>query len=147
MTTENQVNASQTIQYDDSDWRNYFFFSDFTPHYELLNKMPLGPLSEENQLLLASIISDIDTGVGKGLWMDIAPTREWGMQGVEIVYNDKNAMRLPTRNRPGFAMGISFPADSVAPKGIVYITYAKPEGFVDPVEEAPSETTPEEDVA
>jgi hypothetical protein len=143
MTTENQINNVQSAQYDDNDWRNYFFFADFTPHYELLNKMPLGPLSEENQFLLASIVSEIDTGIGKGLWMDISPSREWGMQGVEIIYNDKNAMRLPTRNRPGFAMGLSFPTDSVAPKGVVYITYAKPEGFVDPE----PETKPEEDVS
>ena len=140
MTTENQIFAEQAAaQYADSDWRNYFFFMDFTPHYELLSKMPLGPVSEENQFLLASIVGEIDTGIGKGLWMDIAPNREWGMQGVEIIYNDKNAMRLPTRNRPGFAMGLSFPSDSVAPKGVLYITYAKPEGFVDPEPAAEAE--------
>lgn len=141
MTTENQVNESQTAQYDDSDWRNYFFFADFTPHFELLNNMPVGPLSEENQLLLASILGEIDTGVGAGKWMDVAPTREWGLQDSEIVYNDKNAMRLPTRNRPGFAMGISFSAESVAPKGVLYITYAEPVAAIEP------ESIPEEDVA
>lgn len=103
--------------------------------------MPLGPVSEENQFLLASIISDVDKGIGVGKWLDNSPTNEWGLQGVEIIYNDKNAQRLPTRFRPCNAIGLKFPTTSVGPIGVVYLTYVIPTPEV-PVEEVVPEEQP-----
>lgn len=137
METQNNT----TPQVHPSEWPNYFFFSDFSEHQELLSAMPLGPVSEENQFLLASIISEVDKGVGTGKWTDNSPTNEWGLQGVEIVYNDKNAQRLPTRYRQCNAIGLKFPETSIGPVGVVYLTYVIPE-LETPTEETPSEDQP-----
>lgn len=124
MTTVNTQDTNS--EFADVDSRNYFFFSDFSPHHELLSKMPLGPVSEENQLLIASIIDEIDKGVGAGKWMFESPIKQWGLQDVEIIYNGANSQRLPTRPKHSFAMGLLFPNDSVVPQGAVYITYSEP---------------------
>lgn len=124
MTTENTTETNTDVSSVDS--RNYFFFSDFTVHHELLSSMPVGPVSEENQLLIASMFDEIDKGVGAGKWLFDSPTKQWGLQGVEIIYNGPNSQRLPTRPRLSFAMGLMFPADSLVPQGAVYITYSAP---------------------
>lgn len=108
------------------EWPNYFFHNDFSVYAELLNSIPLGPLSDEHIQQLIGAFSIVDTGEGREYWTTEDGTNEWSLQGAQVIYNGDNKTSLPTRFNMQKALGLVFPETSVGPVGRLFLVWNDP---------------------
>lgn len=118
------------------DWPNYLIRQDFTELGVMLHDIPLGPLNEADQRLVAQILSESGPTADAGKWNMDENGVEYSLYGAEVVYNDLNNRNLPTFSTYQYALGLSFPERSIGPVGVLYLCWH------DPVVEAPAEEPP-----
>lgn len=118
------------------DWPNYLIRQDFTELGIMLHDIPLGPLCEADQRLVAQILSESAPQVDKDKWNMDEHGTEYSLNGAEVVFNDLNHRNLPTFSTYQYALGLSFPERSTGPVGTIYLCWH------DPVVEVPDETDP-----
>lgn len=108
------------------DWPNYLVRQDFTELGIMLHDVPLGPLNEADQRLLAQILSESGPQGDAGKWnMDEGGT-EYCLNGAEVVYNELNNRNLPTFSTFKHALGVRFPERSTGPVGTLYFCWNDP---------------------
>jgi hypothetical protein len=120
------------------DWPNYLIRQDFTELGIMLRDIPLGPLNEADQRLVAQILSESGPTTDAGKWNMDEHATEYSLNGAEVVYNELNHRDLPTFSTYKYALGLRFPERSTGPVGTLYFCWH------DPVVEAPAEEPPVE---
>lgn len=78
-----------------------FFRSDFTEAKDFLLSLPLGPLDDDDKIILAAHLGNLDTDVTtKGTWTvdDLVDSK--------VVYNGPNNTMLPTHPKFASVIGI-----------------------------------------
>lgn len=121
------------------DWPNYLIRQDFTELGVMLHDIPLGPLSEADQRLVAQILSESGPQADKDKWNMDEHGTEYCLNGAEVVYNELNHRDLPTFSTYQYALGLSFPERSIGPVGVLYLCWH------DPVVEEPTDPIPAEE--
>lgn len=105
------------------DWLNYLVRADFTDLGEMLHDIPLGPLNEEDQRLVAQILSECAPQEDKDKWNMDEHGTEYSLNGAEVVFNELNNRDLPTFSYFTHALGLRFPERSAAPVGTLYLCW------------------------
>lgn len=103
-------------------WPDYFLRANFTEFGNVLERFPLGVVSDADSYALVGILQQVDKKAGKDLWTRIAGT-EWSVYGAEVVYNGPNHRDLATMSKFKFCLGLKFPASSTAPVGRVNLCW------------------------
>ena len=114
------------------DWSNYLIRQDFTELGIMLHDVPLGPLNEADQRLLAQILAETGPQADSGKWNMDEHGTEYCLNGAEVVYNDLNGRSLPTFSTFKYTLGLCFPERSTGPVGTLYLCWH------DPVETEPA---------
>lgn len=120
-----------------SDWPNYLIRQDFTARGNALASIPTGVLDENGQRLLAAILTEVGVQEDKDKWNLDPASLEYSLVGAEVVYNGPNKYILPTFSFFKNALGLKFPAHSVAPTGAIYLCW------YDATDDLPGHVTPE----
>lgn len=104
------------------NWANYLFHRNFTEQAEILAAVPLGVLSEDNAVLLAASLQEVDTGEGKEFW-NFAPGSEWTLHGAEVIHNGANSQSFATKSTFKNVLVLKFPETSAKPQDRLYLQY------------------------
>lgn len=121
-----------------NDWPNYLIRQDFTELGVMLHDIPLGPLSESDQRMVAQILSESGPQADSDKWNMDEHGTEYCLNGAVVVFNDLNNRRLPTFSTYQYALGLSFPERSTGPVGTIYLCWH------DPVVSATTDLPPQE---
>lgn len=106
------------------NWINYFFHTDFSEHAETLAQLPVDvELQHDQRLVLASILTDADKGVGKDLWRAEGSEKEWNLSLATVFYNDRNSNRFATNSKYSHVLILAFGSESEGPTGKLYLQY------------------------
>lgn len=106
------------------NWINYFFHTDFSEHAETLSQIPVTEeLEHDQRLALASILTSVDKGVGKDLWVVDGSGKEWNLSLASVFYNDRNSTRFATNSKYSHVLILAFSSESEGPTGKLYLQY------------------------
>lgn len=106
------------------NWINYFFHTNFSAHAESLSQIPVEEeLEHDQRLVLASILTDADKGVGKDLWRAEGSEVEWNLSLATVIYNDRNSNKFATNSKYSHVLILSFGPESEGPTGKLYLQY------------------------
>lgn len=122
-----------------NDWPNYLIRQDFTEMAGFLEDIPVGPLDESNQRLVASILSEYGPVAEQQKWNLEESVNEFSLNGAEVLYNGFNSPNFPTFSVFKHTLCLSFPERSTAPVGRLHLCWN------DPAVEESAETNPTEE--
>lgn len=109
-----------------NDWPNYLIRTDFTEVGESLAKIQRGEMDIINQKIVLGILSTYGPEAERELWNTDVDSTEFSLQGADVVYNGLNNHNMPTFSTFKYALCLSFPARSVAPRGRLYLCWNDP---------------------
>lgn len=106
------------------NWTNYFFHTDFSAHAEALSVVEVADeLTLDQRMALVSVLTEVDSGAGKGLWVVEGNDKEWNLALATVTYNGKNSRDFATNSKYSHVLTLSFSAESEAPQGRLYLQY------------------------
>jgi len=124
--TDVQSNATQLAAAAAINWAGYLYKYDFTPYFDSLSVMQAGELSEDDAVLLGTIIAEFDTGEGREFWNANPESNEWSLARAKIHYNGANSRAFPTKYKFQHVLVLEFDDTSVKPQKRIYLQYNSP---------------------
>lgn len=110
------------------NWINYFFHTNFSEHAEVLKDIPVGDdLEESHRYVLASILQEMDRGVGKSHWVVGEAEKEWNLSLATVTHNGRNCPNFATNSKYSHVLILQFNEESEGPVGKVYLQYNRVE--------------------
>lgn len=110
------------------NWTNYFFHTDFSSCAEALAVVEVtDELTLDQRMALVSILTEVDKGVGKDLWVVEGNDKEWNLAHAKVTYNGKNSRDFATNSKYSHVLTLTFSNESVAPTGRLYLQYTQAE--------------------
>ena len=114
------------------NWASYLYKYDFTRYVDALSAMAVGELTEDDAVLLGTIIAELDSGEGREFWNANPESTEWSLARAKVVYNGANSRAFPTKYKFQRVLVLEFDELSVMPQKRIYLQYN------DPVAETPA---------
>jgi hypothetical protein len=108
------------------NWASYLYKYDFTRYFDALSVMPDGALSEDDAVLLGTIIAELDTGEGREFWNANPESDAWSLARAKVVHNGANSRAFPTKYKYQRVLVLEFDELSVKPQKRIYLQYNEP---------------------
>lgn len=105
------------------NWANYFFHTDFSDARDLLQSLPVGRLSDENQTQLLAVLSEHDEGEHRADWNGEESGGEFSLNAAEVTYNGANSQSLPTKSTMTQVVTLELRAQEDAPVRRLYLQF------------------------
>ncbi len=108
------------------NWASYLYKYDFTRYFDELSALQVGDLSEDDAVLLGTIIAEFDTGEGREFWNANPESNEWSLARAKVIYNGANSRAFPTKYKFQHVLVLEFDELSVKPQKRIYLQYNEP---------------------